>query len=136
VIEPARWVFDTNTLVSRMLAPGGVPARAVDQALAGGILLVSEETLNELARVLARPKFDPYVSRENRRRFLELLAGVSRMIQVVSRVRVCRDPKDDMFLDVALNGEAQAIITGDSDLLALDPFRGVRILTPAEFLNP
>ena len=128
------WVFDTNTLISRLLSPGEVPAKAVDHALASGVLLVSKETMNELARVLDRPKFDPYVSREDRRRFINLLGGVSRIVPIARRVHVCRDPKDDIFLDVALNGEAKAIITGDEDLLALDPFHGVRIVKPAEFL--
>lgn len=128
------WVFDTNTLISRLLSPSGVPAKAVDHALASGVLLVSKDTMNELARVLDRPKFDPYVSREDRRRFITLLGGVSRIVPIARKVHVCRDPKDDIFLDVALNGEAKAIITGDEDLLELDPFHGVRIVKPAEFL--
>jgi putative PIN family toxin of toxin-antitoxin system len=90
--------------------------------------------MNELARVLDRPKFDPYVSHEDRRRFVNLLSGVSRIVPITRKVHVCRDPKDDIFLDVALNGEAKAIITGDEDLLELDPFHGVRIVKPAEFL--
>lgn len=90
--------------------------------------------MNELARVLDRPKFDPYVSREDRRRFINLLGGVSRIVPIARKVHVCRDPRDDIFLDVALNGEAKAIITGDEDLLELDPFHGVRIVKPAEFL--
>ena len=129
------WVFDTNTLISRLLMPGGIPANAVDHALASGILLVSEDSMNELVRVLDRPKFDSYVSREDRRRFIELLGGIARIVPTTRRVHVCRDPKDDMFLDVALNGEAKAIITGDGDLLALDPFHGVRIVKPAEFMD-
>ena len=132
--EQVCWVLDTNTLISRLLTPGGVPAKAVDQALASGTLLVSEETMNELARVLDRPKFDPYVSREDRRRFIKLLGGVARIVPIVREVHVCRDPKDDIFLDVALNGEAKAIIIGDADLLELDPFHGVRVIKPAEFL--
>nr|VFJ77589.1 MAG: putative toxin-antitoxin system toxin component, PIN family [Candidatus Kentron sp. FW] len=116
-----------------MLTPGGVAAKAVDHVLASGILLVSEDTMNELARVLDRPKFDSYISREDRRRFIELLGGVARIVPVARKVHACRDPKDDMFLNVALNGEAKAIITGDGDLLALDPFHGMRIITPAEF---
>ena len=133
--EQICWVFDTNTLISRLLTPAGVPAKAVDHALTSGILLVSEDTMNELARVLDRPKFDPYVSREDRRRFINLLGGVTRIVPIARRIHVCRDPKDDMFLDVALNGEAKAIITGDADLLALDPFHGVRIVKPADFLD-
>lgn len=135
MIEQSLWVLDTNTLVSRLLCPGGVAAQAVDHALARGVLLVSQETLDELVQVLTRAKFDPYISRDDRRRFLELLGGVARVVPVVHRIRACRDPKDDKFLDVALSGDAAAIITGDQDLLVLDPFHGIRIVSPSVFLT-
>jgi putative PIN family toxin of toxin-antitoxin system len=130
-----RWVLDTNTLVSRLLMPGGTAARAVDHALALGVPLVSDDTLAELAEVLSRPRFDRYVSLAERQRFVALLGGVARRVAITHRVQACRDPRDDKFLHVALNGEAEAIVTGDSDLLVLDPFHGVRILSPAAFLG-
>lgn len=133
--DQSLWVLDTNTLISRLLCPGGVAAQAVDHALVRGVLLVSEDTLNELVEVLTRSKFDPYVTREDRRQFLELLGGVARIVPIVRKIRACRDAKDDKFLDVAVNGEATAIITGDQDLLVLDPFHGTRILSPAAFLT-
>lgn len=129
-----RWVLDTNTLVSRLLLPGGTAARAVDHALALGVPLVSDDTLAELAEVLSERKFDRWVSVAERQRFIQLLGGVARRIVVTHRVRACRDPRDDKFLHVALNGGAEAIVSGDSDLLVLDPFHGVRMLKPAEFL--
>ena len=129
-----RWVLDTNTLVSRLLLPGDTAARAVDHALALGVPLVSNDTLAELAEVLSRPKFDRWVSVDERQRFIELLGGIARRVVITHRVRACRDPRDDKFLHVALNGGAEAIVTGDSDLLVLDPFHGVRMLKPAEFL--
>jgi putative PIN family toxin of toxin-antitoxin system len=132
--EQSLWVLDTNILISRLLVPGGVAARAVDHALARGILLVSEATLAELAEVLGRPKFDPYASREDRQRFIGLMGGVSRIVYVERKIQACRDPKDDKFLDVALAGGARAIVTGDRDLLALNPFHDVPIISPAEFL--
>ena len=132
--EPALWVLDNNVLVSRLLAPGGTSARAVDRALLGGLLLVSEETMGELVEVLARPRFDRYVSREDRQQFLRLLGGVSRLIKINQRFQACRDPRDDKFLDVGLGGGAKALITGDLDLLALHPFHKLPILSPAQFL--
>jgi putative PIN family toxin of toxin-antitoxin system len=135
MIEPRRWVIDTNVLVSRLLAPNGVAARAVDRALTCGVLLVSDATLGELVEVLSRPKFDPYLGVEQRRQFIGLLGGVSYLIPITRQFQACRDPRDDKFLDVALNGEAEAIVTGDADLLALNPFHGVRILAPAIFLD-
>ena len=128
-----RWGLDTNTLVSRLLLPGGTAARAVDHALALGVPLVSDDTLAELADVLSRPKFDRWVTLAERQHFVQLLGGVARRVNITHRVQACRDPKDDKFLHVALNGEAEAIVTGDRDLLALDPFHGVRILRPADF---
>ena len=98
------------------------------------VLLVSEATLAELTEVLGRPKFDPYASREDRQRFIGLMGGVSRIVHVERKIQACRDPKDDKFLDVALAGGARAIVTGDRDLLALNPFHDVPIILPAEFL--
>jgi uncharacterized protein len=129
------WVLDTNLLVSRLLVPSGTAAKAVDHALDRGILLVSEATLQELVTVLGRSKFDPYVSREDRQHFIRLLGGVARVVPITAPIRACRDPKDGKFLEVAVHGEARAIITGGADLLDLDPFHGVRIVRPADFLR-
>ena len=85
--------------------------------------------------VLARPKFDPHVSREDRREFIRLLGGVMQVVPIIRRVAACRDPRDDKFLDVALAGEAAAIISGDKDLLVLNPWHGIPILTPADYLT-
>lgn len=131
--EPDRWVVDTNVLVSRLLAPREVAVQALDKALQSGILLVSDSTLEELAEVLARPRFDPYLSQSERQQFFRYLSGVSRRVPITQRMQACRDPKDDKFLDVALCGEAQAIISGDKDLLALHPFHGIPIWAPAVF---
>ena len=128
-------VIDTNLWVSRLLLPGGTAGRAVDHGLNWGIPLVSEATLDELSEVLSRGKFDKYVSREDRQHFLRLLGGIARVVPVTRQIVACRDPKDDKFLDVALNGEAQLILSGDQDLLELHPFHGVEILRPADFLE-
>lgn len=128
-------VIDTNLWISRLLVPGGTPARAVEHGLCWGIPLMSEATLTELSEALSRAKFDRYVSREDRQHFLRLLGGIVRVIPITQRIAACRDPKDDKFLDVALNGEAHLILTGDQDLLELHPFHGIEILSPAAFLD-
>lgn len=133
-LREKRWVVDINVLVARLLMPSGVAARAVDRALAEGVLLVSDATLAELADVLARPKFDRYVSIVDRQRFIQLLGGVARRVSITHQLTICRDPHDDMFLHVALNGEADALVTGDADLLVLHPFHGIEILSPTDFL--
>lgn len=130
-----RIVADTNCLISRLLLPSSVPGRAVRRAVDHGILLVSEATMMELADVLARPKFDRYISLEDRQQFLRLLGRVAEFVAGVYKVSDCRDPKDDKFLEVALNGRADLILTGDADLLILHPWRGIAILSPAQYLK-
>jgi putative PIN family toxin of toxin-antitoxin system len=130
-----RIVVDTNALISRLLLPSSVPARAVRKAVDNGILLVSESTMNELADALARQKFDRYITLEDRQDFLRLLGRPAELVPVVYPVHDCRDPKDDKFLEVALNGKADLILTGDADLLALNPWREIAIVSPAEYLG-
>jgi putative PIN family toxin of toxin-antitoxin system len=130
-----RIVADSNALVSRLLLPSSVPGRAVRKAVDNGVLLVSDATMNELADVLARPKFDRYISLEDRQQFLRLLGRLAEFVPIVYPVRACRDPKDDKFLEVALNGKADLILTGDADLLALHPWPGILILSPAAYLK-
>ena len=130
-----RIVVDTNALISRLLLPASVPGAAVRKAVAEGQLLVSDAILVELAEVLARAKFDPYVTIEERQEFLRLLGRIAECVPILHVIRVCRDPKDDKYLELAVNGEARVILTGDADLLALHPFRGIDILTPARYLR-
>ncbi len=132
---PLRCVCDTNVLVSLLLRPGGTPGQAFTRAVRdGGKLLVSKATLVELDDVLSRPKFDRYVSRATRSQFLVDLMPLMELIPPSLPIRACRDPRDDKFLEVAVHGDADALVTGDDDLLALDPFHGVAILTPQDFL--
>jgi putative PIN family toxin of toxin-antitoxin system len=98
-------------------------------------LLVSHATISELADILAQAKFDRYVSLEQRLQFISLIANTAEFVPIIRPVRECRDPKDDKFLEVAANGRADLIITGDADLLALHPWRGVDILSPTDFLR-
>ena len=89
----------------------------------------------ELREVLFRPKFDRYVDREERLRFLAELGSAAEVVPIIQVIRECRDPKDDRFLEVALNGEADTIITGDADLLGMSPWRGIEILSPSDHLR-
>lgn len=130
-----RFVVDTNVFVSAIALPRSVPRQAVDKALAHGLLLFSEATMAELAEVLFRSKFDKYSSIEARSLFLVQLKRASESVRIFQAVRECRDPKDDKFLEVALNGSADVIITGDADLIALHPWREIAIMSPAEYLN-
>ena len=69
---------------------------------------------------------------------MEFLASVvrgSELVEVTAVVSVCRDPKDDKFLELALSGEATHIISSDYDLLSLHPFRGIAVLSPQDFVT-
>ncbi|MGA2571612.1 MAG: putative toxin-antitoxin system toxin component, PIN family [Terracidiphilus sp.] len=134
MIELDRLVLDTNVLISAALRFGSLPRQALLRARATGILLTSEETLAEFREVLLRSKFDPHIERSLRMGILAEYAQHCTLIQVPSPIRVCRDPHDNKFLEVAVHGRADVIVTGDADLLALHPFRGIEILTPAGYL--
>lgn len=130
-----RFVFDTNTLISAVLFTESTPGRALRQALETGVLLASPDTLIELAGVLGRARFDPYLTLEEREEFLTALVARVEIVDPVEEVRVCRDPDDDKFLALAVAGGAEALISGDRDLLALHPFRGIPIVSAAELLD-
>lgn len=129
-----RIVIDNNVLISRLLLPGAV-AQAVRKAVDTGLLLISEATSNELADVLARPKFDRYISLHDRQQFLRLLSKIAEFVPVIHSMCACRDPKDDKFLDLACSGAANLIVSGDQDLLDLHPFQNIPILGPADYLG-
>ena len=135
MIDRPRIVVDSNALISRLLLPGSTPGRAVRKAVDAGQLLISEATLEELAEVLSRPKFDRYISIRDRQQFIRLLGRVAELVPITYTIRACRDPKDDKILELAVNGNAELIVTGDRDLLVLHPFHGVQILSPAAYLR-
>jgi uncharacterized protein len=130
-----RYVFDTNVIVSSLLFENSKPAQAFNYALNHGEVLLSSELLEELSDVLGRKKFDRFLTVEERDEFLETFVDRAILIDIIEKVQECRDPKDDKILELALNGQAQCIVSGDKDLLVLNPFRGVKTVTAEEFLN-
>ena len=131
-----RWlVLDTNILVSAVLRNGSVPHRALLKARMEAKLLASDETLAEFRSVMLRNKFDRDVARVLRLELMEEYAHLCILVPILAPIRACRDPRDDKFLEVAVHGGADVIVTGDADLLALDPFHGIAILTPAAYLD-
>ena len=130
-----RYVFDTSASVSALLFEQSVPARAFYAAMDAGDILVSHATAAELREVLGRKKFDRYLTTEEREQFLVLFLAKATVVEITEEVRACRDPKDDKFLELAVNGQASCLITGDEELLTLHPFRSIPILAPARFLE-
>jgi len=130
----SRIVIDTNVYLSRYLRPTSVPGRAVERALERDITLVSLPTLLELRDVLNRRKFSRYVNQSEASPFLNRVAGAAEQIEVLSQIEICRHPKDNKFLALAVDGHADLILTGDQDLLVLNPFRGIAVVTPMQYL--
>ena len=125
-------VCDSNVYISAIVF-GGIPRDVVMLGEHTQIqLLVSPGLISEVERVLAR-KFEWEQRRV--RRICQPLWEAARLVKPAAEVDVCRDPKDNHLLALALDGEAQYLITGDSDLLVLNPFRDIHILTPARFLD-
>jgi uncharacterized protein len=129
------FVFDTNVLVSALLSKNGKARQALNKARHLGKLLMSESTLLELLSVLKRPKFDRYVSSIEKDVFLVKIIKATKIVEILSEIEVCRDEKDNQYLALAIDGQATCIVSGDSDLLILNPFREIPILTIQEFLD-
>ena len=130
-----RVIVDTNVIISAALRPHSIPRALVTEVLHHHVPLLSRETYAEVSERLLRPKFDPYASRWERLHLLEMLFFASERITVHTTVNDCRDPSDNAFLALAIDGDADTIITGDRDLLELNPHGRVSILTPAAFLE-
>jgi putative PIN family toxin of toxin-antitoxin system len=106
----------------------------VERAFAADVPLVSRATLLELQAVLLRDKFARYVDRRDIDPFLNYISETAEQISTHSTIRACRHAKDNKFLELAVDGQADLILTGDQDLLALHPFRGIAIITPMQYL--
>ena len=130
-----RFVVDTGVLVSAALWPKTVPAEALALAFRTGSLWVSGETLAELSEVLQRSKFERYLALTKRIAFYNDFAQNTRFLSVHSVVHDCQDLKDNKFLALALDCQAGVLISSDAHLTSLTPWRGVAVVTPAQFIG-
>ena len=133
--DRGRFVFDTNVIVSALLIKKSTAREALDRARSVGIILLSVEVIEELREILGRPAFDRYIDEEDRLKFLALLVKEATLVEITENIKKCRDPKDDKFLELAVNGSANLILSGDRDLQVLHPFRNIPIISPREFLD-
>lgn len=102
--------------------------------MANDLILGSTATLTKLASTMERAKFDRYAPLSMRRRFVALIYATVHVVEIYRTLHICRDPGDDKFLDVAVNGGADVLVSGDADLLSLRSVDGIPISTPAEYL--
>ncbi len=134
-----RAVLDANQFVSATLHSSGNPAKALNAWRRGYFeLVVSPSILDEIRRVLNYPR----LARIHKKspveidEFLEDLAVLAFVSSGKLNLRVThRDPSDDIYLIAAVEAEARFIVTGDSDLLDIEVYRGIRIVTAREFLG-
>lgn len=129
-----RVVVDTNAIVSGILLPESVPGRLLSYLVGHAIMIFSPATRDELLGVIARQKFDRCVAADARERAATILVRDGEIISPRRLFHVCRDPKDDKFLDIAHAGKADCLISGDDDLIALREFERVPILTAKRYL--
>jgi uncharacterized protein len=127
-----RLVVDTNVFVSAALKESSWPAHTIRWISRYGGLLKSEPTERELLTVLQRPRFadklPPWFLPDVRH-----ILDSAEAVQITELAALCRDPADDKFVQLAINGRADLIVSGDSDLLSLDEVRGIPIVSPAAF---
>jgi gluconokinase len=128
-----RVVLDTNIIISGFLIPNSKSFRIVRQILSRSHIIMTVETIEELREVLFRAKFDRYFSRDERTALLDQILGSVEVVTVSEFIRASRDPKDDKILEAAVNGRARLVVTGDQDLLILNPFRGIAIETMDQY---
>lgn len=129
-----RIVVDTNVFVSAALKDRSLPAIAARQAVQHGTLLKSAATEQQLFEVIARPYLAPLISPASREWLTTTLAAAE-LVTITEPIAACCDPTDDKFLELTISGGADLILTGDNDLLVLNPFRGIPIVAPATFMQ-
>jgi putative PIN family toxin of toxin-antitoxin system len=133
-----RAVLDTNVVVSATLIRGGKEDRILRAWQREAFeLVLSPQILDEMGRALFYEKLRRarWMTEEEVAVLVRSVARDSVLVSGRVRVEVSRDPDDDKFLEAAIEGRAQYVVTGDKDLLGLKTYRGVRIVTPAAFLT-
>lgn len=134
-----RAVLDANVLVSAILSPKGTPAKVLTAWQAEQFhLVLSEAVLDEIDRVLRYPRIvrRHRWSEERLQGFIEDLTHLAIMTPgMVHLTVIAEDPPDDRYLECAIEGEAEYIVSGDQHLLDLAEYQGISIVTPRVFLN-
>lgn len=125
-------IFDTNIWISFLI--GRRLLKLKDHISTGEVILVtSDQLMAEIKIVTSKPKLKKYFPKESVKELLELIDTIAEKTEIESRHFICRDPKDNFLLDLIDFSKADYLVTGDKDLLALNPFKTAQILTPNEF---
>ncbi len=129
-------VIDTNLWVSMALGSKTV-IRQMQQVIEAPhvIIFTSAEQLEELTDTLAKPKLQKYLTQNRTQQLLELIWQKAQLIHVHTQMKICRDPKDDFLIQLAMDAQAHCIVSGDADLLVLNPVGDLKIVTITDFLQ-
>ena len=132
--NPLRVVIDTNIWISFLI---GKSLTGLSEAIINGQVLVlfSDDLFCELLEVLKRPKLKKYFSETDIENLVTLLHEKVELIEITHHFEDCRDAKDNFLLDLAVSGHANYLVTGDADLLILNPFQSVEIISYQHFQN-
>ena len=129
-----RIVIDSNVIISAALTKNNTSSKTVRLIEEEHTMLISEATIEELLKTILKTKFNRYfIPLDTRIEIISRYSNKADWITPTHHIVVCRDPKDNIFLELALSGKADCIITGDPDLLVLNPFENIPIITPKEF---
>jgi uncharacterized protein len=126
-------VFDASSIAA--LKPDSTPELALLLARSHATICLSSAVEAEIRDVLQRPKFRKYITDADRGRILDILGAAALRFEPAEQVTDCRDRKDNKYLELALAAGASIIVSSDEDLLVLDPWRSIRILTPADYVR-
>ena len=125
-------VYDTNIIVSGLLNSEGIPALLLDIATQREItLFISPEILQEYEGVLLRPKFG--LSKRVVKRFLRLIKARSKTVKPKSLEFTLKDPEDNKFLECALAGKVDCLVTGNTRHFPFRSYKGIKVIAPREF---
>jgi putative PIN family toxin of toxin-antitoxin system len=127
-----RLVVDTNVFVSAALKQTSWSGDLIRWVEKYGGLLKTAATERDVIQVFQRPRIAAKIAPLFLANVYRLFAAAG-LVTITENVAHCRDPKDDKFLELAINGHADVIVSGDNDLLILDTFWGIPIITPAAF---
>lgn len=128
-------VIDTNVYISGTFWTGK-PKRVINMAKRGEFdVITSQGLLEELKDVLTREDKDFKLSEQEADKIIENIRGYAQIMKPAQKVTVCRDTKDNMVIECAIEGEADYILSGDPDLKVLGEYRKIQIVSPGEFLE-
>jgi uncharacterized protein len=127
-----RVIIDTNLLISFLI---GRKLQGIKELLVNFriLLIIAEQNIEELKIVSQRPKFKKYFQPDDLNDLVLLIKTIGKIFFIENIPQVCRDPKDNYLLELARKSKAHFLVTGDSDLLEIQNYKGTRIIPVREF---